>query len=99
MSKKNNQFDIDLRIVDFGIFGSTSGINPEKIQAGSLKYMAPELLVGHTESSAAIDIWSLGLILYALVLGTLPYRSANKDELKKMIIEQPIKISSKTLSA
>jgi hypothetical protein len=28
---KKNQFDIDLRIVDFGIFGSTSGINPEKV--------------------------------------------------------------------
>jgi serine/threonine protein kinase len=76
-----------VRIVDFGIFGSTSGVNPEKVQAGSLKYMAPELLVGHTESSAAIDIWSLGLILYALVLGSLPFRSSSKEELKKMIIE------------
>lgn len=28
---KKNQFDIDLRIVDFGIFGSTSGVNPEKV--------------------------------------------------------------------
>lgn len=28
---KNNEWDIDLRIVDFGIFGSTSGINPEKV--------------------------------------------------------------------
>lgn len=30
-SLKNNEFDIDLRVVDFGIFGSTSGINPEKV--------------------------------------------------------------------
>ena len=42
-----NKYDIDLKIVDFGIFGSTSGLRPEKIQAGSLKYMAPELLLGH----------------------------------------------------
>ena len=28
---KKNSFDIDIRVVDFGIFGSTSGINPEKI--------------------------------------------------------------------
>ena len=45
--KKQNRYDLDLKIVDFGIFGSTSGINPEKVQAGSLKYMAPELLQGH----------------------------------------------------
>ncbi len=43
-----NEYDLELKIVDFGIFGSTSGVNPEKIQAGSLKYMAPELLQGHT---------------------------------------------------
>jgi serine/threonine protein kinase len=37
-----------LKLVDFGIFGSASGINPEKVNAGSLKFMAPELLLGHT---------------------------------------------------
>jgi serine/threonine protein kinase len=74
-------------VVDFGIFGSTQGINPEKVNAGSLKYMAPELLKGNTESSAAIDVWSLGIILHGLVLGFLPFRSSNKDELRKMIIE------------
>jgi serine/threonine protein kinase len=42
-----NEFDLDLKVVDFGIFGSTSGVNPEKIHAGSLKYMAPEILLGH----------------------------------------------------
>lgn len=85
---RSNDFDIDLKVVDFGIFGSTSGLNPEKIHAGSLKYMAPELLVGRSESSPAIDVWSLGIILHALVLGYLPFRSSSKDELKKMIIEQ-----------
>jgi serine/threonine protein kinase len=70
---------MDLRIVDFGIFGSSSGINPEKVQAGSLKYMSPELLTGHTESSPAIDVWSLGIILHGLVLGTVPFKSPNRD--------------------
>jgi serine/threonine protein kinase len=85
---------MDLRIVDFGIFGSSSGINPEKVQAGSLKYMSPELLTGHTESSPAIDVWSLGIILHGLVLGTVPFRSSNRDELKKMIIEHDVKLAS-----
>ena len=42
-----NEFDLELKVVDFGIFGSTSGVNPEKIHAGSLKYMAPEILLGY----------------------------------------------------
>jgi serine/threonine protein kinase len=86
-----------LRIVDFGIFGSTSGINPEKVKAGSLKYMSPELLTGHFESSPAIDVWSLGIILHGLVLGVVPFKSSkssNKEELKKMIIESDVKLTS-----
>ncbi len=47
MKNLKNEFDIELKVVDFGIFGSTSGVNPEKIHAGSLKYMAPEILLGH----------------------------------------------------
>ncbi len=42
--KSQNEFDLELKLVDFGIFGSVSGINPEKVHAGSLKYMSPELL-------------------------------------------------------
>ena len=36
----------DLKVVDFGIFGSIAGIRMENITCGSLKYMAPELLQG-----------------------------------------------------
>ena len=59
-----------------------------------MKYMSPELLTGHTESSPAIDVWSLGIILHGLVLGYVPFRSSNKEELKKMIIEQDLKLTS-----
>ena len=97
-SKNSNEFDIDLRIIDFGIFGSTQSINPEKIQAGSLKYMSPELLIGRTESTAGIDVWSLGIILHGLVTGNVPFRSSSKEELKKMIIEQEVKLNSKDIT-
>jgi len=39
---------VELKVVDFGIFGSIAGIRMENINCGSLKYMAPELLIGHT---------------------------------------------------
>lgn len=90
-----NEFDLDLRIVDFGIFGSTSGVNPEKVHAGSLKYMAPELLTGHHESTAGIDVWSLGIILHGIVMGFLPFRSSSKEELRKMIVQEDIKLNVK----
>lgn len=81
---------VDLKIVDFGIFGSIAGIRMENINAGSLKYMAPELLQGHTESSTHIDIWSIGLILHALVIGWLPFDRKDRDGLEKQILKEEL---------
>lgn len=81
---------VNLKIVDFGIFGSISGIRMENIQAGSLKYMAPELFQGKTESSTQIDIWSIGLILHAMVMGFLPFSQQTKNELEKAICDEQL---------
>lgn len=83
ISKYFNEFDLDLKIVDFGIFGASSITNPEKSHAGSLKYMAPEILKGHTESTPKLDVWSLGIILFGLLVGYLPFRSKDKEDLKR----------------
>jgi len=77
--------NVDLKIVDFGIFGSISGIRMENITAGSLKYMSPELFQGKTESSTQIDIWSIGLILHAMVIGWLPFNKKERTDLEKQI--------------
>ena len=88
------QEHVEVKIVDFGIFGSTSGINPEKINAGSLRYMPPEVLLGHTESSAAIDVWGLGIILHGLLVGHLPFNIKNKVELRKMILTSEVRLDT-----
>lgn len=45
--------------------------------------MPPEVLIGHTESTPKIDVWAIGVMLHAFILGHFPFRSSNKDELKK----------------
>ena len=52
--------------------------------------MAPEILLGHAQSTPAIDVWSLGIILYGLVIGEVPFRSKTREELKTMIIKKDI---------
>ena len=72
-----------VKVVDFGIFGSNMGSIAEKSNCGSLKFMAPELLQGRTESTPKIDVWSMGIILYALVFGEYPFHDRDKEQLKK----------------
>lgn len=76
---------VDLKIVDFGIFGSIAGIRMENINCGSLKYMAPELLVGQTHSTPKIDIWSIGLMFHALLIGWLPFNKQDRPGLESQI--------------
>ena len=72
---------MELKVVDFGIFGSIKGVTLEKVNCGSLRYMAPEVLLGHTESTPKIDIWSLGLMLHGLVFGFVPFKKRERSAL------------------
>ena len=72
------KFDRKVKIVDFGIAGLASNFNVDKLDVGSLSYMAPEVLSGRAKKlGPSIDIWALGVILYALVCGTLPFTKNN----------------------
>ena len=82
----NDKLDLsglEIKVVDFGIFGSNAGIRMENINCGSLKYMAPEILQGHYQSTPKIDIWSLGLMLHAMIFGFLPFNKSDKVALEK----------------
>lgn len=89
---------LNIRIVDFGISGLyTSNINSEKSRAGSLKYMAPEILTGaNTSADPALDMWSLGCILYFLVIGEHPFSAESRQMILKKIIELPVKFKKNT---
>ncbi|KAI9311248.1 kinase-like domain-containing protein [Dichotomocladium elegans] len=82
-----------LKIVDFGVsemFDKES--DRLKKSAGSPAFMAPELCkTGHGDiSGKAADIWSMGVTLYCLVYGHLPFISASFVELNSKICNDPV---------
>ena len=77
-----------LKVVDFGISGMlTAHGQGDSSDAGSLLYLAPEVL-SRTDntSSPALDIWSIGCIIYAMLTGEHPFQAQHQREIMKKIL-------------
>ena len=64
--------DMNLKVIDFGLSNEMIGKDFLETQCGSLAYSAPELL-NHKPYGKEVDIWSVGVCLYVLVTGKLPF--------------------------
>lgn len=89
----------DIRITDFG-FSSMKDhdVNSELLytQCGTPDYVAPEIIecveVGY--NGAKVDVWSCGIILYALLVGSLPFREDDTEKLYDLILSCKVKYPS-----
>jgi serine/threonine-protein kinase len=75
-----------VKITDFGIARALASINPKEerdVVWGSPQYFAPEMAAGNAPTLAS-DVYSMGVIMYYLFAGRLPFEGKNSSELSKM---------------
>ncbi|KAK7792383.1 hypothetical protein R5R35_007735 [Gryllus longicercus] len=90
LKPENVVFFERLGMVKLTDFGFSNRFNPgQKLETscGSLAYSAPEILLGDSYDAPAVDVWSLGVILYMLVCGQAPFQEANDSETLTMIMD------------
>lgn len=75
-----------IKIVDFGLSNTFEGGKLLSTACGSPCYAAPEMIAGKKYEGPKIDIWSMGVILFTLVCGYLPFEDANTGTLYKKIL-------------
>ncbi|KAF2725610.1 kinase-like protein [Polychaeton citri CBS 116435] len=79
----------NVKLIDFGFTreyqGSTSYL---QTWCGTVCYSAPEMLKGEKYAGEKVDLWSLGIILYALLCGELPFDEDDDTATKALILHE-----------
>ncbi|XP_012935760.1 NUAK family SNF1-like kinase 2, partial [Aplysia californica] len=77
----------NVKIADFGLSNYYSHNSTLKTFCGSPLYASPEIVNGKPYHGPEVDVWSLGVILYTLVYGSMPFESNSLVSLKQQISE------------
>lgn len=86
--------EVLIKIVDFGVSKQVTGrrmraqTNPGE-SVGSPQYMSPEQITSPSEVDARTDIWSLGVVMFELLTGVLPFRGPSTARICAAVLTDP----------
>ncbi|TGZ69890.1 hypothetical protein CRM22_003481 [Opisthorchis felineus] len=88
--KAENVLFVASGIVKVGDFGFSKKINREDALTtfcGSPPYAAPELFVADSYTGPAVDLWALGVLIFYMVAGQLPFRGDSIGKIKRLVLD------------
>ena len=88
MITQQNDYGV-IKIMDFGLSKIVSPNERMVDGYGTLSYVAPEVLL-RTPYNNEVDIWSLGVILFYMLSGKLPFRGRKEQEVAEKIVYDPL---------
>ncbi|KAJ9645390.1 hypothetical protein H2199_003398 [Coniosporium tulheliwenetii] len=78
----------NVKLVDFGFTREYEGkASYLQTWCGTVCYSAPEMLKGEKYAGEKVDVWSLGIILYAMLCGELPFDEDDENDTKNKILK------------
>ncbi|XP_025122630.1 serine/threonine-protein kinase SIK3 isoform X4 [Bubalus kerabau] len=84
--------NLNIKIADFGFSNLFTPGQLLKTWCGSPPYAAPELFEGKEYDGPKVDIWSLGVVLYVLVCGALPFDGSTLQNLRARVLSGKFRI-------
>lgn len=81
-----------VKILDFGISkladaSMTLNVTAEGAMIGTPNYMAPEQIRGDQNLDSRVDIYAVGILMYRMVTGRLPYAATSSDDLYRKVLD------------
>jgi serine/threonine-protein kinase len=80
------------KVTDFGIAKVPSDVSREQTKGilGSLWYMSPEQVTGRRDLDKRVDIYALGIVLYQMLVGEVPFDAESEYEIMRKHAEEPM---------
>jgi len=75
------------KICDFGVSKLIKRNETIYDQCGTPAYLAPEIAAERGYENFTVDVWSLGICLFVILTGTVPFRAPTIPELYKMVLK------------
>merc|ERR1711957_752173 len=89
-----------LRIADFGVAVLVDPPNKRLTEhCGTPSYIAPEILLEAGYEGQPVDVWSSGVVLFAMLCGRVPFRGDNFGDLKRCILRGRFQVPPSLSSA
>ena len=79
-----------IKVIDFGLSNYFDNKTALATPCGSPCYAAPEMLKNKLYDGRKVDIWSIGIILYAMVCGYLPFDDKNTQRLYQKVMKSQV---------
>jgi len=95
--------DLSIRLTDFGFarpieYDNNGDVILSNTFCGSAAYAAPEIIQGKAYDPRKHDSWSLGVILYIMVCGSMPYDDSNVRKMLKEQLARRVRFPSRCVS-
>lgn len=82
---------LTIKLIDFGLAGQLSKDKPHfTATCGTPHFSAPEVLRRRARYGVSCDVWSVGVVLYVLLVGDAPFKAKNVTDLITAVREGPL---------
>ncbi len=80
------------KLLDFGIarVGAASSLSKSGVGMGTLYYMSPQQIKGYKDLDGRADIFSIGVVLFEFLTGTVPWSGDSEYEIMRKIDDDPV---------
>lgn len=86
---KNKEDLSNVKVVDFGLSQDMASALGKQSSSGTPFYVAPETLMLQTCNKS--DVWSLGVIMYIMLSGKMPFGGLSQEQILKNVMTQEVK--------